>query len=199
MQVELKVETAAVKAALDALGKQGKAAAGRALDRTIVGTREVAVDMALAELNLRPAKARKRITSRRSFGTLEARVTVKAAPSPLLDFVGTSFAKKSRRGVAVRTMKKGARVRLRHAFILQLKSGPRVFERARSGGRFVRKLPVVALTSLFVAQLLGKPKRLRALSSYAVRRFDKEFRSELAFRVRSSFAHALGGNRSHLR
>ena len=184
MRIDVRVDTRAVEAALKALGREGKAAAGRALDRTIVGMRQLATDMTLAELNLKEGAVKKRMSIRRAHGTLEAAVRIAAKPSPLLDFKGTSFSKKSRRGVAFKPKRGGSRIRLKHAFILNLKSGPRVFERARVGGRFVGRLPVVALTSTFVAQFISGARQLGALRQYGVRRFTNEFRHELNFRLR---------------
>ena len=184
MRIDIKVDTKAANAAFIALGREAHTAVGRSLDRTIVGVRQLATDMTLAELNLKATAVKKRMSIRRAHGTLEAAVTIAAKPSPLLDFKGTTFAKKSRRGVSFRPKRGGPRIRLAHAFILQLKSGPRVFERARVGGRFVARLPVKALTSTFVSQFISGTRQLGALRKYAERRFTKELASELLFRLK---------------
>lgn len=189
MRIDVRVDTKAVNAALAALGREGKAACSRALNRTIVGMKTLAVDMTLAELNLKKEKVNKRITVRRSFGTLDAAITIAAKPSPFLDFKGTTFSQKSRRGVAFKTKRGGQRTRFKHAFILQLNSGPRVFlhdysKAKRMTGRGRMEYPLKQPTSTLVAQFLGGPRQLGALKQYGVRRFTDEFRSELNFRLR---------------
>ncbi len=184
MRVDVQINTQAITRAFEALGKESRAAVGRALDRAITSTSVLAVKMTAAEINMRPAKIKKRLKVRRAFGTLSVAMTVTAKPSPLMDFVGTSFARKRRGGVSFRPLVGGGRTQLKHAFILQLKGGPRVFERARhAGGRFVGRYPLKALTGTFVSQFLGGSP-LKYLADHAEKTFTSVLREELNFRLK---------------
>lgn len=183
MKISVNVSTKKVTAELIALGSESKAAISRALNKTSTGVREEAVRIVGSKLDIKKGMIRKRITAYTSFG-LAARVTISAKPSPLLDFKKVSFARRTRQGVSFVRVPGGPRKRLKHAFILQLNSGPRVMERAKGpGGRFVGRLPVKAVVSTSAANLIRSPAILASLLAYAEDRFAREIEREVRFRI----------------
>lgn len=192
--IEAKVDLTEVRRAIALLGREGTAALAVTVDRTLAGTRELITDMTRAELNIKAAAVKKRVSVQRNRRALEGKVTVAAKPSPLLDFVGTTFRKRSRGGVAIRIKRGGKRTVLRHAFVLDLASGRRVFERARAGGRFVSRKPLVALTSTFVSQFISGARQIGAITRYVQVRFRREMASQLHFRLSRKLKVQRGGD-----
>ena len=184
MQIDVRVDTKAVKAALDALGKRdARAAINRALTRASRSTMSEANKAVREGLNVKATalsgKKGRTITSQTSPSTLSARVNVRGEGVPLSLFKGT---RQTRKGLSVNVLKGGSRKVLASRF-LHPRTGTSI-EREKRGGRRVPRIPVRVLFGPAVAQFVSKRRVLGRLESHAAERFVIEFERELLFRLR---------------
>jgi len=184
MRIDVRVDTAEVKRALEALGKrEARAAVNRALTRATRSTASEASKAVRDDLNvkaqaLRGKDGRTIQTTRPS--ELSAKVVIKGQGLPLSLFKGT---RQIKRGLSVQVLKSGARKVLSRGRFLHPRTGTSI-QRALEGGQPVPRVPTDVLFGPAVAQFIGRKDRLEKLKTHAMTRFLVELEREIVFRIK---------------
>ena len=181
------IDVSKVKRDLLALGrKDARAAVRRGLTRASSGTRTQANRAARKTLNVSAGalsgKTGRTITVRKD-GSFGRTVVIKGQGLPLSEFRGTRQLDSRRAsGLSVKVYKSSSRKVLKRGRFLHPITGTSI-ERDRPGGVPVGRTPTSVLFGPGVAQVLAKRDELRALTSYAERRFLEVVQQEIRFRL----------------
>lgn len=176
--VTVEVDSKALLAALDNLGKQTAPALVAALNKAAATTKTEAGRSIRQEINLGASAVNKSLSIKRANrGDLSAAITIAGKQVPLIAFTGT---RQTRKGVSVKPLKTGSRSVIPHTFIATMNSGHRgVWWRGKGAGR----LPINELFSVAVQQVL-KTKQLGHLIVLVKHRIEVELRNQIAFRTK---------------
>lgn len=161
---------------LEALGRTGKVAVSRALNRAATAGRTAMVRAVKAETGLGSRFLSKEVRIEKSTANApRATVTAQGRRVPLIAFKAKGPEPSRGRGRGVTTSLPGAKGRLPHAFIARMPSGHRgVFQRKGK-----RRLPIEEQFGPSAPELFEK--HFPAFARAAGESFDKNLRSEISF------------------
>lgn len=190
-----RVDDAAVRRALDALGRrEAVAASNRALNRAMSSVRTEASRTVRAEYRLRARDLADVLKLERAKGAAKvfAELRVRAVRVALSAFGRPS---QTRKGVAVTVRRSAGRQLYERAFVARGRGGvEQVFWRVKQGSRLVARGPLRVLLGPAVAQILATKERADRLLEIGRDRFIQVMRQEIRFRITRRAGRALGGN-----
>jgi len=162
-----------------------KKAVARTLNRLATQARTQFVREIRGVYNVRAADVRKAIGIKQRATSAEPTSVLEASGRPVsLAHFG---ARQTRTGVSFKVLKRGARKRMRSAFILQRGGGPVVFARGRySGGRLVYaakapRLPIQKLFGPAIPSMFSNREVNRVMTRFVANNFGPRFTHELLF------------------
>jgi hypothetical protein len=191
VELHVKVNADVATRVLGQLSKgQMRAALNRALNRAAKSTRDLASKTVRADLNVKAATVKSRVSLRTASGNAQqASVRIEGRSILLSGFIGT---RETKRGLSVKIFKRGQRKVIKGAFTFPSGGAVISAERERVGGKRVPRLPIKALYGIGVAQFLSKPAVLEKLKEHGAERFRIEFERDLVHRLARARAGGSG-------